>query len=442
MRFGIFRRWGLSAPVADEAAALHVDISEPPEVTNSIGSAGFVNYALLLDAHKRVRGYRLAWRAASPHGASSASENFRALLSCVSTNLNGRKTGWRLGALLVFFDLTVDGLFLRELEGLPPENVVLCMGLDDLADADARSMMLHLRAQGFGFMLCDADDLPEDPEMRAIVTHMDAGDGRSDLVASIRQEPPPGMPRIEPIATQVANWRDFDACAARQVSAFVKGRDAITPAQEAGGSLTPTSMLIVHLMQLIQRNEDVRVIEAALKHDAALTYRLLRFINSPGMGIGVQIQSIGHAISMIGYAPLFRWLSVLLVTSNKGAAFMAKKAIVRGRFVELMGRGTLPPDEADNLFVAGMFSLIDRLLGVPIEEVLDNVQLPESVQLAILKREGTYGPFVTLAERCEDDADEAAQLAEALFISADKVNAAHLSALAWAQEVSPAEAIA
>ena len=68
------------------------------------------------------------------------------------------------------------------------------------------------------------------------------------------------------------------------------------------------------------------------------------------------------------------------------------------------------------------------------------MQLPESVQLAILKREGTYWPFVTLAECCEDDADEAAQLAEALFISVDKVNAAHLSALAWAQEVSPAEA--
>lgn len=152
MRFGIFRRWGLSGPVADKAAALHVDMSDPPEVTDFIGSAGFVNYALLLDAHKRVRGYRLGWRAASPHGASSASENFRALLSCVATNLNGGKTGWRLGALLVFFDAPVGGLFLRELEGLPPENVVLCIGLDDLVDADTRSVMLHLRARGFGFM--------------------------------------------------------------------------------------------------------------------------------------------------------------------------------------------------------------------------------------------------------------------------------------------------
>ncbi|MDN8618034.1 hypothetical protein [Variovorax ginsengisoli] len=56
---------------------------------------------------------------------------------------------------------------------------------------------------------------------------------------------------------------------------------------------------------------------------------------------------------MFGYSLLFRWLSVLLATSNKdSAAFMTKKAIVRGRFVELMGQGIVPPDEADNQFVA------------------------------------------------------------------------------------------
>jgi EAL and modified HD-GYP domain-containing signal transduction protein len=434
MQFNFFRR-------PREAAACAAHASEPT-VTEpvNIESGGFVTYALLLDAHKRVKGYKLAWHSALPHDEPNAFERLRALLSCVATNLNPPKTGWRLGRLVLFFDMTVEGLFLNELLALPPENVVLCMSRDDLMDAAIRSTLLQLRTQGYGFMLCGAEAPPEDLELRSIITYVDVGDGHPELVTNIRREQPLGTPVIQPIATHMTNWQDFDACAARRLDVFVQGREAIVPRIETGAILQPEAMLIVRLMQTIQRNEDVRTIEAALKHDAALTYRLLRHINSPGMGIGVQIQSLRHAVAMLGYSPLFRWLSVLLATSNKGcAAFMTKKAIIRGRFVELMGQGIVPPDEADNLFVAGMFSLIDRLLGVSLEEVLDKVQLSESVQLAILKREGVYGPLVALAESCEVDGSEAAFLSESLFMSAQKVNAAHLSALAWAQDVAPAE---
>jgi EAL and modified HD-GYP domain-containing signal transduction protein len=193
-------------------------------------------------------------------------------------------------------------------------------------------------------------------------------------------------------------------------------------------------------MQMIQRNQDVREIEAVLKRVAALTYRMLRYITPPAIGAGVEIHSLRHAVTMLGYAPLFRWLSVLLAVSNAKASppFMTKKAILRGRFVELMGKGMLPASDADNLFVVGMFSLIDRLLGVPMREVLGKVQLSEAVQQAILARDGVYGPFLALAESCEEDGARAAGLAEALFMDAEQVNAAHLSALVWAQDLGPA----
>ncbi len=445
MTFRFFRRQGpkVTAALDDPSAAPH---SKPNEAASrraphDVDTGGLVTYAMLLDAQKCVRGYRLAWRPFPRHREPNASENFRALLSCVATNLNAPKTGWRLGGIVIFLDVTVDALLLDELQDLPPENVVLCMDLDDLTHADTRPMLLLLRARGFGFMLRGADVLPEDPEVRSIVSHVDVGDGHPDLVASLRRdEQSPDTPVIQPIATHMATWQDFDACATRGVDVFVPGRQAMVAVKETGATLQPEALLIVRLMQMIQRNEDVRIIEAALKHDPALTYRLLRYINSPGVGLGVEIQSIRHAVAMLGYAPLFRWLSLMLATSNKASsAFMAKKAIARGRFVELMGQGMLPSDEADNLFVAGMFSLIDRLLGVSMEEVLDKVQLSESVRLAIQRRGGMYGPFVALAESCELDDGAAEHLSESLFMSAEKVNAAHLSALAWAQDVTPAE---
>jgi EAL and modified HD-GYP domain-containing signal transduction protein len=309
-------------------------------------------------------------------------------------------------------------------------------------DADVRSILLFLREQGFRFMLCGAEGLPEDPELRGLLTHFDVGTGDLDLVAKLRHEEPPGHP-LHLVATRISTWKDFDACAVRRVDVFLDPA-GMQPEkkEEAGRTLQPESMLIVRLMQMIQRNEDLREIEAALKHDAALTYRLLRHINSPAIGVGVEIHSLRHAVTMLGYSPLFRWLSLLLATSNAKASppFLMKKAILRGRFVELMGEGMLPAGEADNLFVVGMFSMIDQLLGVTMQEVLGKVQLSESVQQAILAREGVYGPFLALAESCEEDGARAAQLSESLFMSTEQVNAAHLSALVWAQDVSPAEA--
>jgi len=191
---------------------------------------------------------------------------------------------------------------------------------------------------------------------------------------------------------------------------------------------------------MLKRNENVRSIEAALKRDAALTYRLLRHINSPAIGVGVEVTSLRHAVAMLGYQPLFRWLSILLATSNRSSShYMMKRAIMRGRFVELMGQGMLPASDSDNLFVVGMFSLIDQLLGLPMEEVLNKVQLTESVQQAILARKGVYAPFLSLVEACETDNGQAPKLAEALFVSAGQVNAAHLSAMVWSQEASAIE---
>lgn len=436
MRFDFFRRSG-SSDANDNGAAAERALNEP-------GANGHVAYEMLLDAQRRVIGYRMAWRAPGDvHGSrtASAAAGVKALMDTLAVHLNPEKTGWQLGPQVMFVDVAVDALFQSELQSLPANNVVLCMGADDLLDADMRSILLFLREQGFGFMLCGAKGLPEDTELRAIVTHFEVDASDAATVSLLRQEMLLGHPQVEIIAARVNTWKEYEACMARRVNVFIDGTFGNPPVREAEDALQPESLLIVQLMQMIQRNEDVRTIEAALKHDAALTYRLLRYINSPSVGVAVEIHSLRHAVTMLGYSPLYRWLSLLLATSNKaGSPFMMKKAILRGRFVELMGQGMLPASESDNLFVAGMFSLLDQLLGVSMEGVLRKVQLTEAVQQAILSRGGLYGPFVALAEACELDNGEAARLSEALFVSAAQVNAAQLTALVWSQDAGPVAA--
>jgi|UPI000482CF2C c-di-GMP-related signal transduction protein len=443
MRFDFFKRQGSGGEPAAAGRGAPVQLQEETQdradgLPEPHGTDGYVSYALQLDGQKRVKGYRMAWRAAGGQELKDDSAQFKALLASISKHLNAPK--WRLGRLVLFLDVTVDALFQNELQALPPESVVLCMGIDDLMDADTRSMLLFLREQGFGFMLCRAQAMPLDPALQEVITHFDVGTGDGGLIASVRENRRPEQAPVQLIATRIKGWDGFDACAARYVDVFVEGNHAPPPV-EGTDILQPEAMLIVRLMHMLQRNEDVRTIESALKRDAALTYRLLRHINSPAIGAGVEITSLRHAVNMLGYSPLFRWLSLLLATSNKASSpFMMKKAIMRGRFVELMGHGMLPSSESDNLFVVGMFSLIDQLLGISMQEVLAKVQLAESVQQAILERKGIYAPFLALVEACETGNGDPARLAEALFVSADQVNAAHLSAMVWSQEVSAVEA--
>ncbi|VTU33285.1 EAL and HDOD domain-containing protein [Variovorax sp. PBL-E5] len=436
MRFDFFRR-------QSEGAVVHDGSGAPPRSRGDApGQAGYLSATPLLDPQKQAIGYRLAWCAAPGGEAAGTAAHLRALLACVAMHLNDRKTGWRLGRTALFLDIDADSLLLDELQSLPPENVVLCVGPEDFAQPDVQGALLFLREQGYGVMLCRSRALPIEAELRGLVTHFDVGSGAADIVAEVRGAQVPGTAPVRLIATQIANWEEFAACAARRLEIFVGGAMAPPQLKKTDQVLQPESLLIMRLMQMIRRNDDVREIESALKHDAVLTYQLLRHINSPAIGVGVEIHSLRHAVSMLGYSPLFRWLSLLLATSNARTAspYLMKQAILRGRFVELMGQGMLAAGDADNLFVVGMFSLIDQLLGVPMEEVLAKVQLAESVQQAILARGGIYGPFLALAETCERDARDAARLSEALFLSAEQVNAAHLWAMAWTQGVNTSEA--
>jgi len=439
MRFDFFRRSDAENKAADEQP--RVDVKVPvarPRASDPGEAPGHIVHAMLLDSRKRTVGYRLGWRATGAPAAQGGPAGFKPLLRAISHHLNGDGRAWALDEMELFVDATIESLFASELQELPAEHMVLCMSLRDMSDADARPMLMYLREQGFGFMLCGASEVPEDPELRRIVTHMDVGTVNPLVLARMSEGPDPL--RVQWVATRIHDLGDLDASANFHMKAFVDGGFPLLPVGQLVDALQPDAQLIVKLMRMIHRNEDTREIEATLKLDARLTYRLLRHINSPAIGGGVEIHSLRHAVSMLGYTPMFRWLTMLLASSHStaGTPYMTKKAIIRGRFVELLGQGLLPPAEADNLFVVGMLSLIDQLLGVPMEEILGHVHLPPPVQDAILRRSGVYGAFLALAESCESDGALAAELAEELFLSQDQVNGAHLMALAWAQDVGAA----
>ena len=205
----------------------------------------------------------------------------------------------------------------------------------------------------------------------------------------------------------------------------------------------------LHVMQLLNQtmnHAEISEIEQGFKRDPVLSYKLLRYINSPATGLLQPVRSIAHALVVLGYDQLYRWLTLLLFASgqaNHRTLALMNNALVRARLTELLGSKKLKPQEKEGLFITGIFSLLDALLNMPMETALESLKMAPPVQAALLKREGIYAPFLDLAIACEEAEEQVIfTYAATSGISAEEINVAHLEALIWAGEVDLGKASA
>ncbi len=308
-----------------------------------------------------------------------------------------------------------------------PENAVLEFPAAALESADGRALALRLDAQGTALCLggyVPGSDIPEVPRFRF-------------MLADARQHPRiDGTPGV-PLATGLADHDAFaDAVDYGYWGAsgwfFLHGAPPFTTKLAAGHAQ------IIHVLNLVRRNAEVAEVEDALKKDITISFKLLRYINSAGFGFAKEIRSFRHAVTLIGYDKLNKWLSLLLVTASRdpAASALMQTAIVRGRFMELAAVGVIDKKQLDNLFITGSFSLLDMLLGTRIDAVLQEMHLPAAIGETLLGPAGPYAPWLALALACErDDVAELAERAAALGLDAERVNRAQVEALAFADSL-------
>ena len=390
----------------------------------------------LLDPKQRVIGYELSWQRLD--NTPPTDDDLEALIGFVAANVNDDERGWLLKDKSLFLDAVPAMLSRDALFNMPPEHTVLTMTAHDLADAHTLSAVQGLRAGGVGISIRDGDLAHLGPNLAMSASYIEVRFAGADVAAQARTYAAAQQSGVRMVGRPVATWEDFDACAALGLDAFV-GKLHLTPRPGAPvKGMSPAQTIILQLMQMVQKNEGIPQIEGVLKRDPALSYKMLRFINSAGFGAQREIQSLRQAITMMGYAPMYRWLTLLLASASTSgySPVLMETAVVRGRLAELLGQKGLGRGEGENLFVAGMFSLLDRLLGLPMQEVLATIQLPGEVVEALLTRGGKYGPYLALAEACELNTSLVVSLAETLGIAPIDVNKAHLQALAWAQNIA------
>ena len=392
----------------------------------------------IVDSHQAVFGYELFDRstASDAHSAASyAALLFNALSYAGTESLVGEK--------LVFINCTHESLSGGHLELIHPEKVVLEVPTlpesATLQDIEGRIPTLEgLRKQGFRLAFSEqilrrqyVSWLPLAAFIKLDMMTF-APETAESLVKFSRAHT-----NAQLIAEKVESAEQHQLMADLGVRLF-QGYWFAKPALVQAHTIRPSQATVVQLINLVRKQASTAEIEDLLKKDPTLSFNLLRFINSSGFGLSCEITSFRHAVMILGLKKLFRWAALLLTTSRAGGSppVVGTTAVVRGRLMELLAAELMPPEECDNAFVVGVFSLLDTMLGVSMEKAMESVALPQPVVDALLHNTGPFAPFLALTKACEAGDDAAfARYAEDLHLSNRQVNWAHLQALTWAEDL-------
>ena len=253
---------------------------------------------------------------------------------------------------------------------------------------------------------------------------------------------PAGVTRSMPyVQTGVRSVKDMEDAFARGAAAVLGWPigDAITD-ETADASLKAQTDLSV-IMQLIQQvdaEESIDKLESTLKRDPALAFKLIKMINSAAFGMSVEISSLRHAIMLLGLKKLKRWLALLLATASKDANIkpMLYAAVRRGMLMEELVRSSGDEEMRNEMFICGVFSLLDRMFHQTFAQLLSTIPVPERVFAALVNSSGPFQPYLELVNAIETgSAFDLKASAESLMMGVQEINRAMLRALAAASEI-------
>jgi c-di-GMP phosphodiesterase len=389
----------------------------------------------IVNSQQQIIGYEFFFRNDSNGSNAPFEEDIQTCAKILSTTIDEMHESWLLGQQLAF--INVDQVMLNSvfLELMPAEKTVLEIVHTVQVTPEIIARCGELKANKFKIAL---DNPQHYPQLEALIPYADyiKLDMRDVDIAQatlwLKKYQASGCSLIAEKVEQNAQFSSLLDAGYQQFQGYFYAK----PENLNSKVINPSFDGVLHLLNLVSQEADNKTIENGFKRDTTLSYKLLRYINSVGFGLSCEVQSINHALTILGRNQLYRWLTLLMVTAgnNSSSPALMKTSITRGRLTELLGEPFFDKRDRDNLFVVGVFSLLDVMLKVPMDTVLEKLQLPETIVDALTKREGIFGPFLKLTEACEDaNNEEILQLASLLQLNPDKVNQCHMDALAWTE---------
>lgn len=210
---------------------------------------------------------------------------------------------------------------------------------------------------------------------------------------------------------------------------YFLGKSVIYKSQNVGSDLTN----VLDLLGKINNSETtVEELEDAVKKDVALTYKLMRFMNSSYFTMKVTVDSVKQALVLIGMKELRTWVSLLLLSGRDDVPPVVSELVLfRARFCELIAEKAGHKNK-DVFFTVGLFSGLDMVLKSSLESILEKLPVSDEVRSALLNQEGVMGQAVHCAKSYESG-----NLDQISFegLSDEEVFTTFESSLAWSYDI-------
>ncbi len=398
----------------------------------------FLGRQAILDRTGDIVAYELRIKKAAPPGGAGAATLAQMHEEMLLASMQDLDIQRLRGNHLVFATVSPATLHTTFLDRMEGQGIVLMFTPDDDVERTvARCEQLHRRGFRFGLEQIQYHEALDPLLARVDYIRIDTGayDAMQlgELVVGIKSHGDFVL-----LANRVETEEIYAVCRTLGFDLF-EGYFFAKPLPVTPPKLDSARLRVMQILNLAMNQAEISEIERHFKHDPLLSYKLLRYINSPATGLLTPVRSIAHALVVLGYKQLYRWLTLLLFASGQPdhrTLALMKTALVRARLTELLGRPRLPAEDQEGLFIVGVFSLLDALLNMPMEKALESLKLPPAIEAALLRHEGIYAPYLDLAIACEQSEEQViATYTAAKTVSAEELNLAHLQAIMWAEEV-------
>ncbi len=213
---------------------------------------------------------------------------------------------------------------------------------------------------------------------------------------------------------------------------YLQGFFLSRPRDYVSRDLPPNKLAILNLLATVHNpNTDIETIEHLITQDVALSFKLLKLINSPFFGVSRKVDSVKQSIVLLGLSEVRRFVSLLALSnmSNEPVS-MIEIALLRAKLCELLAVKAKVPESS--YFTVGMFSALDLLMKQPIQTILGELPLSDEIKAAILHQDGMPGEALACSLAVEN-----AQWQEMRFhnLSHRHIVSAFQEAIKWTDDI-------
>ncbi|VAW53574.1 hypothetical protein MNBD_GAMMA07-637 [hydrothermal vent metagenome] len=242
------------------------------------------------------------------------------------------------------------------------------------------------------------------------------------------------LKKLHPIilADHVTNHDNYDICHNVGVD-YIQGFFLNRPRIVKGESLASNQMNIINLLStLYNPDTDTDAVVAIISKDVALSYKILQLMNSAFFSRPSKIDSIQHAIVMLGRKQLCTWASMMALSGmDEKPREQVRISMIRARSCELLA-DKANINSSDSFFTVGMFSSLDLLMDRSLEELITPLPLADDVIAALLNREGELGNAINCTLAQEEGDWMNIRFAD---LSTEQLTDVNIEAINWADDV-------